>query len=68
MKLRRLLCWFGMHGARRIDKRYSARAYRIVCIDCGKREVMNDDLRVCLPWDSSFDEFYEEWNRSAKGV
>lgn len=67
MKIRRLLCWFGFHGARWIDKRYSVRTYRIVCIDCGKREVMNDDLRACLPWDASFDRFYDEWNRHHEG-
>jgi hypothetical protein len=43
------------------------RTYRIVCIDCGKREVMNDDLRACLPWDASFDRFYDEWNRHHEG-
>lgn len=63
MKLRKLLCWFGFHGIRRIDKIYTSRAYRISCVDCGKREVMHDDLKACLPWDQSWDDFYEKWNQ-----
>lgn len=61
--LHRVLCWFGQHRAWRIDKRYTATAYRIQCGVCGHREVMNDDLQACVPWDRSFDEFYDELSR-----
>lgn len=61
--IRRILCWLGQHRGWRIDKRYTNTAYSVRCVDCGRREVMNDDLQACVPWDPSFDEFYDELAR-----
>ncbi|UGQ44960.1 hypothetical protein [Massilia endophytica] len=57
--LNKIKCALGFHPSYMVLQQFSPGTRRIYCPHCMKDYAMNDYERISVPWDCSFQEFYE---------
>lgn len=65
MIVQKIKCLLGYHSYRVVQGfGYSRR--RIKCRFCRSDLAMNDDLKIVVPWDGSFEDMYSSWGYKIK--